>query len=335
MGSNKKQKKRRYRKRKRNDHSNNRWEAPHIDAEVYIEDFIKHLGKCSLRWVDELEAPEPELFFGTSRKIGSIIFEEYLDWDYEAHTEIDDDMAFIQEKLEFAKTALAAREIEDLLDAIESLIDERSFNVPTRISEVTDLENWFGLLDYPVTTKDERERKSEEAQRYVALAVRTLSECLCELIAKNPLALWQVEWRQLEYVIATALDKIGFKVKLTPPAKDGGKDIIASCVLRGKNMVFYVEVKHWRSGKHVGSRNIFDFLEVNALDRTEGGLFLSSSGYSRSVYSHLAEFNQQHIRLGKFEKILLLCQHFVRKESGIWNPIQSLPDVLFERTIKK
>jgi len=142
-----------------------------------------------------------------------------------------------------------------------------------------------------------------------------------------------IEWRHLEYVLAAALSEIGFEVELTPPAKDGGKDIVAECTVRGQHMTYYVEIKHWRSGKRVGSDDIYDFIEVNLQDRTDGGLFLSSSGFTEHVYSQLVEINSQQLRLGQKEKIVLLCQRFHRKRRGLWTPVDPLPKILFEATV--
>jgi hypothetical protein len=56
--------------------------------------------------------------------------------------------------------------------------------------------------------------------------LRTCTQKLIELIGKNPNALEEIEWRDLERIIAELFMGLGFKVVLTPPAKDGGKDVI-------------------------------------------------------------------------------------------------------------
>jgi GTPase SAR1 family protein len=185
-----------------------------------------------------------------------------------------------------------------------------------------------GVLD---AVKEDDEAEGELAT--VALVVRKLAERLCELVAKSPRALEEVEWRDLERLIATALEEIGFSVELTRSSKDQGKDVVATCVIENATKVFYVEIKHWRSGKRPGLDHISDFVEVNAGDGTDGGLFLSSSGYATPVYSRLGEISRQRVRLGQSEKIVLLCQQYVRKKRGVWSPTRPLPDTLFEETL--
>ncbi len=174
---------------------------------------------------------------------------------------------------------------------------------------------------------------SDNAVDKVDVIVRNMAESLCELIAQDPQALSGLEWRELERVVAVALAKIGFTVELTPPAKDGGKDVIASCIVENREKVFYVEIKHWRAGGRPSLGHILDFVEVNVMAKTDGGLFLSSSGYTESVHSRLAEISSQRVRLGQEEKIVSLCRHFVRRRHGVWASDKPLPEVLFEHTI--
>ncbi len=167
----------------------------------------------------------------------------------------------------------------------------------------------------------------------VAFVVGMMAASLCELIAKQPQALDEVEWRDLERVVAVALEKIGFTVTLTPPAKDGGKDVVANCFVQSSTKVFYIEIKHWRKGDRPGTRQVSDFVEINARDRTDGGLFLSSSGFTDLVYRQLGNITRERIRLGERDKIVSICQYYVKKQQGIWQPLSLLPDVLFENTL--
>ena len=173
----------------------------------------------------------------------------------------------------------------------------------------------------------------EEEFGEVALVVRLLSEQLCELVARNSDVLRDIEWRDLERLLSRALDEIGFDVTLTPPAKDGGKDIVANCTVERETKTYYIEIKHWRSKSQPSDSHISDFVAVNACDDTDGGLFISSTGFTQSVYGRIGELMKQRVRLGQEEKIVSLCQHYVRKRSGVWQPDTLLPELLFENTI--
>ena len=332
-----------------------RWNLPHQDAQAFVDDLIDQLA-LALRqedseehdyqppddedyeeWASQEEAEKhvwrDELDEGgrpPGRRTESVMFDDEMDYEYEKRAEPDDTIVFIRDNLQAAREALAAREIDDLLDVIEALIDREYLPQEVDTTNLDDVQNWAQLLDRQVPPKEPEDGPGKEAEAAVLGAIRLLAERLCEIIAEQPHALHMIEWRQLQQVIAAALGEIGFEVQVTPPSKDGGKDVIACCTLRGQRLMFYVEVKHWRSGKRVGSADVFDFLEVNVLDRTQGGLFISSSGYVDSIWSHLAELYQKRVRLGNRDKIVSLCQHFVRKRKGVWYPVQSLPVILFE-----
>jgi DNA polymerase III delta prime subunit len=181
----------------------------------------------------------------------------------------------------------------------------------------------------------EWQREQEPAiEAEVEFIVRTLAEGLCEIIAKEPNALDHIEWRDLERIIASALRELGFWVELTPPAKDGGKDIIARCTIAKAQKVYYVEVKHWKKDKP-GSGQITNFIEVNSLNHTDGGLFLSSSGYTEWAHSRIGEIMRHRVRLGERDKIVALCQQYVRTKRGMWMADKPLPELLFEQTLSE
>lgn len=167
----------------------------------------------------------------------------------------------------------------------------------------------------------------------VEVIVRAFAEALCELIAKEPGRLDQVEWRDIERVVSIALRGIGFRVTLTPSAKDGGKDVVAVCTVENAIARFYVEIKHWRHDR-TGMGFISDFVEVNLRDGTTGGLFLSTSGFTHEVHGRLAEISRDRVRLGDREKIVSLCQRFVRHRGGLWNSETPLPEILVEGTLE-
>lgn len=172
-----------------------------------------------------------------------------------------------------------------------------------------------------------------DVERRVMLIVNELCVGLCELVAQHHDALRHIEWRQVEELVAVALKGIGFHVTLTPGAKDGGKDVIATCCIHGRVRTYYVEIKHWRSRKRVGANELEQFVEVNVRDRTDGGLFLSTSGYTDTVFSRRAEITRQRIKLGRDAKVASLCQHFVqRRKQAIWESVDVLPQILFEHT---
>ncbi len=227
-----------------------------------------------------------------------------------------------------AENALTSGDGGAIIESLEALIGLGDSELIDRES----VEHWINLLVQHVQGRASQDGRRIIKEEVAEIVNRSCVE-LCKVIAEDGMALRSVEWRDLERIIATALDGIGFDVKLTEPSKDGGKDVIAECILYGHSFTYFLEIKHWRSGKRVAADVIYDFVEVNAIEMTDGGLVLSSSGFTHEVYSQLAEVVRRGIVLGDDRKIVSLCQHFVRRGRGLWTSPQALPEILYEGTI--
>jgi len=319
---------------------NERWDAPHVDGERFIEEYIKFLSRglethgglrkdVVSQFVEDEAEQEIQRFFGG---VDEENWEAWENADYEPITSLDEDVLRFKDLAAEVKGALKDRDVEHLMESLYELLDMRGLLGTEPLWETGSVENWARQLDIRPTQPEEDASERSILEKAKVIVHRMCVE-LCILIARNPVVLQQIEWRQLEYILATALDEIGFNVELTPPSKDGGKDLVATCKIRDRDLVFYVEIKHWRSSKRVASRQIWDFIEVNMIDHTDGGLFISSSGYVPSIYSQLSEIKRRRIQLGMSDKVVTLCQHFVRKKQGIWYPVDNLPKVLFEGVI--
>jgi hypothetical protein len=155
---------------------------------------------------------------------------------------------------------------------------------------------------------------------------------IIRVIARDNAELQKVEWRVLEQVLAAAFEDFGFEAHLTPAAKDGGKDIILECVERGTRKRYVVEVKHWISGKPVHGSHLRKFLAVIVNEQHDSGLILSTSGFARNAYESMIHLEHKRIRMGGKDKIISLCQLFVKRESGLWSADRCPTDILFEQT---
>jgi len=200
--------------------------------------------------------------------------------------------------------------------------DEVARNLPVKIEllGVSELKSWAARLNDHAPSVDAE----------VHLILRDVSKSLAGLIAKSKSALAQLEWRDVERVMAEVFEGLGFGVTLTPGSKDGGKDIILTCSVRGKRSEYYVEVKHWRSSTRVGSGAVQKLLSVVVNEKKEGGLFLSTYGFTGNAFEQLTTVDKQKLRFGGEEKIAMLCQTYVRAQAGLWSPPSDLADVFWE-----
>jgi Restriction endonuclease len=80
---------------------------------------------------------------------------------------------------------------------------------------------------------------------------------------------------------AKVAEDLGFDVELTRGSKDGGRDLLLRCRdVSGTTKCIFAEVKHWASGKRVGPRELQDLLTVVARDSADGGVLISTSGFT-------------------------------------------------------
>lgn len=189
--------------------------------------------------------------------------------------------------------------------------------------DLNDIKNWVSRI----------ETESDLENSGYAEIIKIVSKAFIEKIAENPQFLDNLEWREMEKTLSEIFEGLAFKVKLTPPSKDGGKDLILEIVKEGSLISYIVEIKHWRSNQKVGQNNVKEFVKVICNEKREKGLFLSTYGFTENAFEGLTELERLKIRFGDQEKIVSLCKTYLKVKSGIWTPLNDIQEVLFEQTI--
>jgi restriction system protein len=197
----------------------------------------------------------------------------------------------------------------------------RSLPVKIELLGLDDLSNWIERL---------RVEEEIDTEAEVRIIMREMTQRLARLIAKAPGALAHVEWRDLERIVAEIFEGLGFQTTLTEGSKDGGKDVILTCTVKGKAATYYVEVKHWRSSTRVGASAVEKLLEVVVREKKDGGLFLSTYGFTENAFSQLTTFDRRKLRFGDKDKIVTFCQTYVKAQAGLWSPPEDLSHLLFD-----
>lgn len=206
--------------------------------------------------------------------------------------------------------------------ALQNFQSENPTNL--EIINLEDLGRWSQDLSNELSPKETNE---------VFLYIRQLSKKLIELVAKDPENLMHLEWRDLERTISELFEGIGFKTTLTPGSKDGGKDVILECIVDDIQKSFIIEIKHWRSGQKVGQAAVKEFTNIVISEKRDMGVYLSTYGFTSNHYETLSEKQKSVVRFGEKEKIIELCKTYEKVSNGIWNPVETLENVLFDNTI--
>lgn len=191
-----------------------------------------------------------------------------------------------------------------------------------------------GIPDNAEANAQKQEEEGDDPNTIIRSAVKIFCSRMAHAIAINPEILEELEWRDLERLIAEVFSGLGFDVELTPGSKDGGKDVIVNySEPGGEKKSYFVEIKHWRSGKRVRSKTVMEFLHVIARENKTGGILLATHGFASESIEMLTEIDRQTIALGTEKKVVSLCRAYVKARKGIWYPPDDLEEVVFEETI--
>lgn len=229
----------------------------------------------------------------------------------------------VDSQTNFDKLLLVINKNSQIDNVDAELIKKYQLQQPTNIEIISlnNLENWVKDLNGILENKEENE---------VFVVISNFTKQLISLIAKKPNNLMHLEWRDLERTIHELFNEIGFKATLTPPSKDGGKDVILECEIEGIPKSYIVEIKHWRSQQKVGQKAIQEFTKVIINEKREKGLYLSTYGYTQNYYECLTKTERKLIGFGEKEKIVELCNTYEKIKNGLYLPMNSLEDLLFQ-----
>lgn len=162
----------------------------------------------------------------------------------------------------------------------------------------------------------------------LAAIVKSFSRALALALARAPGVLADMEWRDMERVLAEVCEGLGFRTTLTRSAKDGGFDL----EVEADGARYLIEVKHWSAPALVGADVVSHFAEVVVSQAAVRGLLLSSSGFRPAVLAERLEVTPDQVALGDGRKIIGLCQRYAQRSDFVWWPKTNLAEILFEET---
>lgn len=197
----------------------------------------------------------------------------------------------------------------------------QNFGVTLELIDLAFLKGWLNKLETSIDNLSS-----------VEILMKAVSHQLAKMVAKNPMALFNIEWRQLERLLKDIFEESGFDAVLTPSSKDGGKDIILECTHYDTKKSYILEIKHWCSQQKVGYKLIKNFIEVIINEKREKGIFVSTFGYTNNAFELLTEVERKVVKFSDKNKIINLCSRYARKKAGLWVPEMSHEELLLDDT---
>lgn len=140
--------------------------------------------------------------------------------------------------------------------------------------------------------------------------ISQINKQLISQIIKNPYKLYDLSPRQFEYFVANMLEELGYGVTITPPTRDGGKDILVASNSVFGDFLFYVECKKYAPHNHVGIDVIQRLYGTISAEKITGGIVATTSYFTQSAKEFIIENKLSHqLMLHDFNDICKLLHN--------------------------
>ena len=195
------------------------------------------------------------------------------------------------------------RKDEEVTNELQNMLEEISIN-----QEIINSIGDFSVINfYPEDISEEEKKETEEVSNKIIseilkpekkkiqtedaaiIKVLPVNEGLLQYLAENPNDWYNLKPRQFEQAMAEIYTKLGYKVKITPETRDGGKDLIIIDNRGLGDLMYYVECKHYKPESHVGIGFIQRLHGVVNSDRVNGGILATTSFFSKPARDFVLE----------------------------------------------
>jgi restriction system protein len=115
---------------------------------------------------------------------------------------------------------------------------------------------------------------------------------LKHVLKSNPESIYTLTSREFEEFVAYLYKRNGFNVHITPPSKDGGKDIIARYDMpTGEKITYFIECKKYNPRKKVGVHVVRALAGVMQNEQVHIGVIASTAGFTAGAKNIIIEKN--------------------------------------------
>jgi hypothetical protein len=131
-------------------------------------------------------------------------------------------------------------------------------------------------------------RKGEPSNRKIVLATTRDLTHVIEAVAREPKERFKINPRVFEELVAELFDKLGYAVTLTPPTRDGGRDVIAEREDFEGRRILQIECKRYAPDNKVGIDVAQRLVGVVVGYASTSGVIVTTSDYSTDAREYEA-----------------------------------------------
>ena len=89
--------------------------------------------------------------------------------------------------------------------------------------------------------------------------------------------------REFEFLVSELWRSLGYETEVTAATRDGGKDVVARRRVGGRDLVLYIECKHYSPGNKVAVRYVRELYGVKERDSADAAILVTTSDFTRNA----------------------------------------------------
>ncbi len=125
--------------------------------------------------------------------------------------------------------------------------------------------------------------KDAHASRAIRVSAEDINDELVHYLADNPKLMREMSPRKFEELVAAMFESKGYEVTLTPPSKDGGRDVIAIHRSGLGTAMVITECKRYAEDKKVGVAIVRGLYGVVEEQRATRGIVATTSFFTKGA----------------------------------------------------
>lgn len=162
------------------------------------------------------------------------------------------------------------------------------------------------------------------ADDFQSTLIHTYQEVNAELIkylTKHPEFLYELNPRKFEELIAEIFKDMGFSVDMTPPTRDGGRDIHAIRSDALGSSLYLIECKRYASSRKVGVEPVRSLYGVVQSERATTGIIVTTSSFTQDAIDFATPLQYQ-MSLRDFDELKKWLVNFKNMKKRANNSLQ-------------
>ena len=168
------------------------------------------------------------------------------------------------------KKLLSSKEIDNEKNLLLDFLEQTIFNPKEKLS-LEEIYNQDEIV------------KLNNGIESIRNEVQIINRSIIHELNKNPYAIYNLNPREFEELIAELYIKEGYQVELTPQTRDGGVDIFAYKKDELHDILLGIECKRYSPTKKVGRPDIMKLHSRVEFDRLTGGVLATSSYFTNDA----------------------------------------------------